>query len=421
VASSRRGSHRRITVKCEFRVAPTCKSAWSIEERLANETRAANDGRIICSRCSIHLKRSGRTNPNARHGSLDDTLFRTIDTEAKAYALGWIASDGSITKGSIALYVHRKDGPTLATVRDSICPGLPIRTKRNTPLVGVTINSQQLVSDVCRWLSITPGKTSKTVRFPRLETEELKWAFLRGFFDGDGSISSVAAAINRAQNSWPHPRCSIACTSAGMLADIRDLVSIPAYHHAGGIEWDGVNALDFLGRLYRDARFRLTRKHDLFLDWCCWVPTRNGRQPQPFPLFRWAKTLPHAVSPSKSSVSDSGFDLTLIDKDKTHGEVVFYRTGIKIQPAFGWYFDLVPRSSIAKSGYMLANGVGVIDRGYTGEIFVPLIKLDRNAPELTLPARIVQIIPRQIIAAEIVEVDDFETTVRGDGGFGSTG
>ena len=70
---------------------------------------------------------------------------------------------------------------------------------------------------------------------------------------------------------------------------------------------------------------------------------------------------------------------------------------------------------------MLANSVGVIDRAYTGEILVPLIKLDPNAPDLALPARIVQIIPRPIIAAEIVEVDDFDTTLRGDGGFGSTG
>ena len=70
---------------------------------------------------------------------------------------------------------------------------------------------------------------------------------------------------------------------------------------------------------------------------------------------------------------------------------------------------------------MLANGVGVIDRGYTGEIFVPLIKVDDGAPDLQLPVRLVQVIPRPIIAAELVEVDDFEETSRGASGFGSSG
>jgi dUTP pyrophosphatase len=111
----------------------------------------------------------------------------------------------------------------------------------------------------------------------------------------------------------------------------------------------------------------------------------------------------------------------LIERDRRHGPVEFFRTGLKIQPAFGWYFDLLPRSSMCKSGYMLANSVGVIDRAYTGEILVALFKSDPNAPELALPARIVQIVPRQIIAAELVEVESFDETARGAGGFGSTG
>jgi dUTP pyrophosphatase len=70
---------------------------------------------------------------------------------------------------------------------------------------------------------------------------------------------------------------------------------------------------------------------------------------------------------------------------------------------------------------MLSNSVGVIDRGYTGEILVPLVKVDPSAPELVLPARIVQLIPRTIIAAAMIEVDTLEQTMRADGGFGSTG
>lgn len=417
--SLRRGSHRRITVKCESRVAKDCKGQWDIEERLANETRAKNDGRIICSRCSIATKRSGRTNPNTRY-RLDDSFFAAVDTEAKAYLLGWIASDGSITKGSINITIHNKDRQTLTILRDVICPQLPIRPKKNTPLVGFTISSQQVVADVCTWLRIEPGKKSRTVGFAALDTEVLRWAFLRGMFDGDGSISSVDAALNR--NPWPSPRCSLACRSETFLDEVQKFTNVPCYRHGDGLEWSGANALDILGKLYKNASYRLTRKYDLYLDWCCWMPALNGpKQRGSHPLFKWARTSAQAVAPSKNATSDSGFDLTLIERAKVHGSVEFYRTGIKVQPAFGWYFDLVPRSSISKTGYMLANGVGVIDRAYTGEILVPLTKIDPNAPDLPLPSRLVQIIPRQIIAAEFVEVDVLDETARGDGGFGSTG
>ena len=128
-----------------------------------------------------------------------------------------------------------------------------------------------------------------------------------------------------------------------------------------------------------------------------------------------------AVLPHKASPGDSGYDLTLIDVAKTIGKVTLYNTGVKVQPPFGYYYDLVPRSSIIKSGYMLANSVGIIDQGYTGEILVPLIKIDPDAPDLELPIRLVQLIPRQWIHMQFNKTDDFEDTSRSDGGFGSSG
>ncbi len=395
---------------CELRTSPRCRRAWSIEERLANETRANSGGRIICRFCSIATKRG-----------LDDGLLDAIDTEEKAYLLGWIASDGAIQKSSIAVFVNKRDKSSLERIRDIACHSLPLARKRE--LVGFTINSRQIVEAVSRWLDMPPGKKSSTIGFPQLPTTELTWAFLRGLFDGDGCISSVEDALRRAEKrggTWPAPRCSIASSSPRFLDGIQEFAKVPASRGRDQLLWSDANALDFMGKLYRNATCRLARKYELYLDWCSWVPA--ARSPSPaHPLFRWARTMPEAIPPSKSSPSDSGFDLTLIGRSHRHGAVEFYRTGIKVQPAFGWYFDLVPRSSISKSGYMLANGVGVIDRGYTGEIFVPLIKVDPSAAELALPARLVQIIPRSIIAAELVEVADLDDTIRGAGGFGSTG
>lgn len=85
---------------------------------------------------------------------------------------------------------------------------------------------------------------------------------------------------------------------------------------------------------------------------------------------------PEARLPSKEHISDSGYDLTLLYEKKRFGKTILFGTGVIVEPPFGWYFDVVPRSSIIKQGYILANSVGVIDRSYRGEIFVPLIKID---------------------------------------------
>jgi deoxyuridine 5'-triphosphate nucleotidohydrolase len=423
VVSLRRGSHKRITVICEFRVAPKCRNQWQIPERLANETRARNDGRIICVYCSRKMKFVGRENPNSKYVELDDALFERVDTEAKAYLLGWIASDGAIKQNSLSIYVHRKDKTTLGRLRDAICGALPIKSKKGRSLVGFTVNSQRIVNDVCRWLKIAPGKKSGSVGMPDLESDTLRWAFVRGVFDGDGSITTIETETRRSARKgggWPAPRCSIANTSEVLLEAIAAFARIPAYRSSDALQWSGTNALDFLGKLYDRATFYLTRKRDLYLDWCNWAPVKPFKAPQIQPLFRWAKVLPNAVAPSKEFASDSGFDLTLLERTKQHGTVEFFRTGIRVQPAFGWYFDVVPRSSISKTGYMLANSVGIIDRAYVGEILVPLVKIDPHAPDLQLPARLVQMIPRQIIAAELIEVEELESTARGAGGFGST-
>ena len=137
--------------------------------------------------------------------------------------------------------------------------------------------------------------------------------------------------------------------------------------------------------------------------------------------FRFFKCDSNAVSPERARPSESGFDLTLIRIVKTIGKVTLYGTGIMVQPPTGFYFDMVPRSSIIKSGYMLANSVGVIDQGYTGEIMVPLIKIDEEAPDLTLPSKLVQLIPRRWYNLECVEhSQNFEETMRNESGFGST-
>jgi dUTPase len=79
-----------------------------------------------------------------------------------------------------------------------------------------------------------------------------------------------------------------------------------------------------------------------------------------------------AQVPSRAHKTDTGYDLTMIGVDKIVGDVIFFKTGISIQPSKGYYFEVVPRSSISKLPLSMANSVGIIDETYTGEIILPV-------------------------------------------------
>ena len=192
--------------------------------------------------------------------------------------------------------------------------------------------------------------------------------------------------------------------------------TIPPHNIVGkSVIFNGINALDFLDKIYEDKYLpKTTHNYNKY----CQLKFSHDK----YPLFRWAKTKPNAISPSKNRASDSGYDLYLLEKIKERKGVVYYDTGIKVNPSYGYYFDLVGRSSISKTGWMLANNVGIIDAGYTGSIIVALVRSVPNAPEITLPNKLVQLVPRRLFMMNSEEVRDTEisdTSRRDSGGLGS--
>jgi dUTP pyrophosphatase len=344
---------------------------------------------------------------------INNHIFEHIDNEKTAYLLGWVASDGSLSDRGFTIAVHEKDRQILEDLRLIIDEHIPIVSKRNS-LASISVNSPQIAKDACQWFRIESGKKSHTIKFPELATDELKWAFLRGFFDADGSVNSV-------EGNKSYPVCNLTSKSAEFLETVRAFCGIPCSHYGMCLEWSGNNALDLLAKLYENAEIALDRNCEQFWFWSTWVPGLNGRgnSGKEF-AFQWMRTRADAVAPSKTRASDSGYDLTILEPVKAFGNVTLYTTGIKVRPSYGWYLDVVPRSSISKTGYMLANSVGIIDRTYTGEILIALVKVDPEAPDIKTPIKIAQMIPRPIIHVEFVEVDSLGDTDRGSGGFGST-
>jgi dUTP pyrophosphatase len=135
-----------------------------------------------------------------------------------------------------------------------------------------------------------------------------------------------------------------------------------------------------------------------------------------------------AVAPSKSRYSDSGYDLTIISEYKRlTSNTVIYDTGIQLEIPNGYYVEIVPRSSISRSGYILANNVGIIDQGYRGNLYIALTKINGEAPELSMPWKCCQmIVKKQVysrleVVASVGAAPAIETSSRGTGAFGSTG
>lgn len=137
--------------------------------------------------------------------------------------------------------------------------------------------------------------------------------------------------------------------------------------------------------------------------------------------FLYRKLDPEAKDLMRARESDSGFDLTAIKVTKRIDNVLYCDTGISVQPPPGYYTEVVARSSLHKFGYMLVNSVGIIDEDYRGPIILALFKFDPEVPDIELPLRVAQLIPRKRVKAQFQEVSELSETERGDGGFGSTG
>lgn len=82
---------------------------------------------------------------------------------------------------------------------------------------------------------------------------------------------------------------------------------------------------------------------------------------------------PTAVLPSKR-VIDVGFDLTIIDVYQTVSDnIIMFETGVALDIPVGYYVELMPRSSMSKTGYMLANSVGVIDPSFFMHLYYQIL------------------------------------------------
>lgn len=132
-----------------------------------------------------------------------------------------------------------------------------------------------------------------------------------------------------------------------------------------------------------------------------------------------------AIIPTYGSEFAAGCDLYSLSEEeitiKAH-ETVLVKTGIAMEIPEGYAGFIFARSGLAtKRGLAPANKVGVVDADYRGEIMIALHNHTNEDKVIEGHERIAQMVIMPFMAANFIEVAELSDTVRGSGGFGSTG
>lgn len=133
---------------------------------------------------------------------------------------------------------------------------------------------------------------------------------------------------------------------------------------------------------------------------------------------------PDLEAPSYAHPGDAGADLRAReDVVLQPGERRLVPTGVAIALPEGFVALIHPRSGLAtRHGLTIVNAPGTVDAGYRGEIAVTLLNTDASQPiELHRGDRIAQMVIQRVEYAQFIPVDELSGSVRGTGGFGSTG
>ncbi|MCU1527766.1 MAG: deoxyuridine 5-triphosphate nucleotidohydrolase [Frondihabitans sp.] len=131
-----------------------------------------------------------------------------------------------------------------------------------------------------------------------------------------------------------------------------------------------------------------------------------------------------SVTPTYAHPGDAGADLLAAETlTLAAGHRALISTGVSIALPDGYAAFVVPRSGLAaKHGITVLNAPGTVDAGYRGEIKVTLLNTDPSLDyEIQTGDKIAQLIVMPVVRATFIPVEKLPESLRGEGGFGSTG
>jgi len=152
----------------------------------------------------------------------------------------------------------------------------------------------------------------------------------------------------------------------------------------------------------------------------------NGKKPLPADVAVLVKRLPHFEGlelPQYATAGAAGMDvLAAEDVTLAPGARHAVATGLAVAIPQGFEIQVRPRSGLAlKFGITVPNTPGTIDSDYRGELKVILINHGHDPFEVRRGDRIAQLVLAPVTRAAWLKVEELDETLRGEGGFGSTG
>lgn len=225
-----------------------------------------------CANITRRLKKAGipfkRSYSTVRYNRtnryiVDENYFKDIDTEGKAYFLGLMYSDGSVSQNQF--YLKLKDEGVIQQFKQELKAETPIRRIEkpwDAYILEVSCKRlcQHLINQGC-----VPNKT-RVIQVPKLR-EDLYRHFIRGFFDGDGCL--------QLQDKIYHCRFDLTSASLQFLEQLRPIITAKALTNGSlqketnydvwHLNYSGHQVSQILDWLYKDSHFYMKRKHDKYL------------------------------------------------------------------------------------------------------------------------------------------------------------
>jgi hypothetical protein len=414
--------------------------------------------------------------------TIDEEFFKSFDVPLKAYIIGLIAfnakdSTENVDDLNVVINLNNEkdnDNPSRC-ISYSYYNDLKAEDRKNYPyfnnidtLIGylrkvgnvkckdtsgltcvieLTITSQKIKDDIIRLLNIKSLSNLYAVQECDLTD------FITKCYEEDANkCSQFVKAYIEKYASIIYDNINITFYNELLADSIVKLFDIPYNKqkivNIVVIQYNSVNMIDLLGMVYSNTDCPYYNNY---------IYTYNNRDGVSIPTIKVFKVDERAVIPTKARYSDAGYDLTIISEYKRLSKnTAIYDTGIQLEIPNGYYVEIVPRSSISRSGYILANNVGIIDQGYRGNLYIALTRINAEADadgctgagvniddlaEWRLPWKCCQMIVKKQIYSKLVLGGDCKggdckggdckggegcvsgigKSARGAGAFGSTG
>lgn len=216
--------------------------------------------KISNSRFSKYLRECGINSQKHHKNDINDTIFDKIDTEEKAYWLGFMFADGCISsnRNTIELVLAPSEYIHLEKFKDFLQWSGNVKVEENRSRVSFRNNhiKEALISHGC-----TPKK-SLTLQFPTTVPNELIHHFIRGYFDGDGCICHTEKTLEISMIStynFLNEVCNI------MDIDKNRIYDLDRRRNSNRIVLGGKKDIEkFLDFIYQDAHIYLDRKYEKY-------------------------------------------------------------------------------------------------------------------------------------------------------------